>query len=122
MITPATHSHGYLVVNFSGSMQYVHRLVASVFFGASNLQVNHKDLDKMNNRVDNLEFVTNSENSLHAFRSGVKVGKTKLTKKQREEVRILRKAGARLKTLAKQFSVSETAISEIARGTTWKWE
>ena len=41
---------------------YVHRLVAETFLGKSNLQVNHKDEDKHNNNIENLEFVTHKEN------------------------------------------------------------
>lgn len=41
---------------------YIHRLVAETFLGKSNLQVNHKDEDKHNNNIENLEFVTHREN------------------------------------------------------------
>ena len=50
----------------------VHRLVAKAFIANPyNLeQVNHKDTNKANNHVDNLEWVTARENSLHAIRHG----------------------------------------------------
>ena len=41
---------------------YIHRLVAETFLGINNLQVNHKDENKHNNNIDNLEFVTHKEN------------------------------------------------------------
>ena len=52
----------------------VHRLVAMLFNPVDNaeqLTVNHKDLDKSNNRVDNLEWMTGEDNVKHAWESGV---------------------------------------------------
>ena len=43
----------------------VHRLVAETFYGSSDLQVNHKDQNKENNNLDNLEFCTMSYNIRH---------------------------------------------------------
>lgn len=48
----------------------VHRLVASVFVpGDHSLDVNHKDMDKVNNRFTNLEWVTHAENIRHGMRN-----------------------------------------------------
>lgn len=49
---------------------YLHRLVALFHLDtfSDNLQINHKDGNKINNSVDNLEMVTASQNSLHAWR------------------------------------------------------
>lgn len=46
----------------------VHRLVAETFLGKPTeyREVNHKDGNKLNNRLENLEWVTQRENSLHA--------------------------------------------------------
>lgn len=50
----------------------VHRLVATYFIGGSSLeQVNHKDGDKLNNKVSNLEWCTQSENMWHAAKLGL---------------------------------------------------
>lgn len=49
---------------------YLHRLIALFHLDtfSNDLQINHKDGNKINNKVDNLEMVTASQNSIHAWR------------------------------------------------------
>jgi hypothetical protein len=49
----------------------VHRLVMLSFVGLSELDVNHKDGNKTNNHLSNLEFCTKSENIQHAYKTGL---------------------------------------------------
>lgn len=70
---------GYLQVelNDNGKKRFlVHRLVAHHFLGKSNLPVDHKNENKSDNRVENLEYVTNRENSrrYHSKRRDLPVG------------------------------------------------
>jgi len=72
---------GYLSVN--PTLNYrkrVHRIVAELFIENKEKKayVNHKDLNKINNNVDNLEWVTASENSQHAQDNG-KLGRMQMT-------------------------------------------
>ena len=49
----------------------IHRLVAEAFLGVHpGLVVNHKDGDRFNNNLENLEWVTQRENVLHSVKAG----------------------------------------------------
>jgi hypothetical protein len=73
-LKPKTSNRGYQEVCLCRStkkkMHLVHRLVATAFFGDSDLQVNHKNFDKTDNRLSNLEWVTPEENMAHAIDGG----------------------------------------------------
>lgn len=49
----------------------VARLVASAFLGVSEMTVNHKNGDRTNNNIDNLEWLTLADNIRHAFETGL---------------------------------------------------
>lgn len=52
----------------------VHRLVATTFLEPlmdTNMTVNHKDGNRLNNRIDNLEWMTREDNIRHGFRTGL---------------------------------------------------
>lgn len=65
------NKNGYLTVRINKVTKSVHRLVLSSFTGKNNLFVNHIDGIKTNNKLINLEWVTNSENLNHAVSIGL---------------------------------------------------
>ena len=79
---------GYKAVtltNENGVIAYlaIHRLVAEHFLGdCTGMQVNHLDGNKQNNVVTNLEICTQSQNILHAFRTGLMKPSYKKTQKK----------------------------------------
>lgn len=66
--------HGYKIVtlykNGTGKSFYIHRIVATHFIEnpENKTTVNHKDGNKLNNSIDNLEWMTNKENNIHSFK------------------------------------------------------
>lgn len=76
-ITPGIASNGYyrvtLAKNGKKINKYLHRLLAEHFIENSNNlpQVNHKDGDKLNCSLDNLEWVSAKENTIHAYKHGL---------------------------------------------------
>lgn len=108
---------------------YIHRLVAEFFVpNHDNLpEVNHFDSDRSNNHYTNLEWVTRSENMMHAskhgfLKNGAENHNAKLTESQ--VIEILTKArenpNINRKELAKIYGVSDTAICKIISGKRWK--
>lgn len=55
---------------------WIHRLVLIAFIWNSNLQANHKNMIRNDNRIENLEWVTSSENQLHAWKNWNRVTDT----------------------------------------------
>ncbi len=72
LIKPIAGSRGYCQVWVNGNLILVHRLIMEVFKGKSDLTVDHIDGNKMNNSLDNLEYVTLSENIKRAYSKGLK--------------------------------------------------
>ena len=124
VLKPHACSAGYLRIQLR---PLVHALVAEAFLGSRppGYVVNHKDGDKQNNSVENLEWVTRAENNDHAIRSGLGGfgsvhGQSKLTETQVLEIRA-RYGGAwgEQGRLADEYGVTQGLVSKIVRGEIW---
>jgi hypothetical protein len=76
MVKPHKARNGYSLIKLYRDgkpfTRQVHRLVAMAFIGdVEGLEVNHKDGNKANNNVENLELVSRSENIKHAYANGL---------------------------------------------------
>ena len=103
----------------------VHRCIAETFIPNPKAKpiVNHIDGNKKNNRADNLEWVTYSENTLHSFRKGLQKkifgDKNYITKIKTVDVLKIRElinSGKTNKEIAKIYGVNPSQISRIKTG------
>ena len=106
---------------------YVHRVVAEAFIEnpENKAIVNHLDGNPSNNRLDNLEWTTISENVRHAYETGLaKRGEdsvvSKLTEADVFKIIQCMKDGDTVAQTARLFKMSSAAISNIWNGNTWK--
>ena len=121
---------GYFRIQIAGKTRTVHRLVALTFIPAEVGKdfVNHKDGDKTNNHVSNLEWCTRSENLKHAYvhglknSNGVKNGRSKLTEADVNFIRTHHISGDKnfgSTALAKKFGGARQTISAVVSGQNW---
>jgi len=125
-ISPYKTKHGYLAfkVNKNGKRKgmYVHRAVLLAFTKEEGEQVNHIDGIKTNNNIENLEWVTASENYNHALVNGLRkyaYGK-KIDDMSVLTMKTLSGCGYKYSQIAKFFPITKESVANCCKGVTWK--
>lgn len=128
--------NGYyqVILSLNGvvSLQWVHRLVAKTFLGdppKDKPHVNHINGIKTDNRVENLEWVTQSENSSHAYRIGLreaapnrgeKNGNAFLMDADIPKIRARVASGESMAEVGRSFKADRQTIWRIVNRRSWK--
>lgn len=120
----------FQTVNNTKKTYRAHRLVLMAFKpveNMDNLEVNHIDGDKKNNRLDNLEWCTSSENQQHAFSIGLNKGKrgkrsnfAKLKDEDIKRIFELRAQGLTQQEIGEIIGCTRSNISYILNNKTWQ--
>lgn len=133
-LKPWTTPNGYHRITFKipGPLPNgiaVHRLVALLFISnpENKPQVNHIDGNKTNNRVDNLEWTTSSENVRHSIDTGLRVSPkgtelshAKLTEKDVIDIRNRKASGETYRAIADSYGMHTVSIFYIVKRKNWK--
>lgn len=107
---------------------FVHRLVAHVFLGPcpDGYEVNHRDGDKGNPRLSNLEYVTRSNNLRHAFENGMMSAQGEKNTRailSDGDIRSIRAeytgAYGQCAALARRYGVSHATMQDIVHRRHW---
>lgn len=124
---------GYFIVNLyknnKGSSKYIHRLVLEIFNPIKNmniLEVNHKDGNKENNNLSNLEWLTQIENINHAYKNnlmsniGVNNGRSILNENTVIQIKhVLKNTNLSQEKIGQLYNISRSTISAIKTGRLW---
>lgn len=132
LMHPSNGTNGYrmlsIFVNKKTVTRTVHSIVAEAFIGPrpKGYEVNHKDGNKRNNAAANLEYVTPSQNHVHAIRLGLRKSlkgtdapRARLSEAQVHEIRS--QAGKRTtRQLAADYGIGKSTVQQILAGKIWR--
>lgn len=137
LLSPCVQNNGYMKITLRRNSAeqktaLVHRLVAAAFIGeaGAGMQVNHKNGDKTDNRLANLEYITPAGNHAHGVEvlghaplhpgTGSGHHQAKLREADVLEIRRLYACGAHPKDIAKRFHIVRTSVYPIVNRKTWR--
>jgi hypothetical protein len=128
VLNPSPDSRGYYTAHIweNGRRRRIgyHVLVMRAFVGPrpEGFHINYKDGDKLNNRLDNLEYTSPAENTRHAHAIGLcppvigdRHHATRLSDDDVRRIRELRAQGHKLLDIAIEFGVCFQHVSDICR-------
>lgn len=128
ILKPTLTTNGYMRQYICGKGYQVHRLIAEHFIPNPNNypEINHIDCNRINNSIENLEWVTRSINMKRKFERGEnfiargeKHGLTRFTNKQVLSIREQWENGKSIYRLSKDFQCSTSTISDIVKRKYW---
>lgn len=129
VIKSSLDTYGYPQVSLSVGKRLiskkVHRLVMLAFVGDSELMVNHKDSNRANNRLDNLEYVTAEENVRHSIDKGLskRIGEGNPNSKFKEadvlRMKELKKSGSTYREIGTMYGIDYRNAHRIISGKQW---
>jgi hypothetical protein len=128
ILKPIKVTFGYYAVDLVKDKKVkrflVHRLIANTFIDnkSSKPQVNHINGLKSDNRLENLEWNTQSENQKHAIKIGLRSAKgekNSQSKLTNNKVLEIFKDNSKYSIIAKKYNISIPTISDIKRGYSW---
>ena len=132
ILKPMMNKDGYLQVNLSDGNKIkhhrVHRLVANAFIDNPNnySSINHKDFNKTNNCIDNLEWCTTAYNLQYGSERRIGKKVSNVPRLSATDVIHIRKNCVpysetnNIAVFAKKYKVSKCCISNICSGKSWK--
>ena len=135
LLKPGVMTVGYLFValckNGVPKIHSIHRLVARAFIGPcpDGHEVNHKNFNRIDNHISNLEYMTKAENirhgnakpKKHTSLRGPMLPNVVLTEDQVRKIRTLGKTGEKGKDIATQLEIKRYLVYSVLSNKSWKW-
>jgi predicted transcriptional regulator len=123
---------GYIIITISeNKKERAHRIILECFNGFSQLDVDHLNMIKDDNRLCNLEYVScvenlkrsrsKNKNRSNSYSIGENNPRSVLSEEAVLKIKSMREGGSSVKTLSKLFNVSCSSVYKILNGSNWSY-